>query len=160
MSFLALGIREVGLTLRQRRAILAVIAGVLGLVIGIVGEANFAPGSKYEYFLLVISYWIATWLGVVLTDYWLTRGEYDERHFFETRYQRWQGVVAMAVALVVSVGLFSNYPQIYVGPVPKAYPAIGDITFIVGFAVSAGLYLLFNQLGARERLGVGATQTG
>src|SRR5207249_4977787 len=52
MSLVALGIREMGLTLRQRRALLAVTAGVLGYIIGLVGQANVGPGSKYEYFLL------------------------------------------------------------------------------------------------------------
>src|SRR5438034_9949592 len=126
MSLVALGIREMGLTLRQRRALLAVSAGVLGYVIGIVGQANVGPGSKYEYFLLLISYWIAPWLAVVLTDYWLRRGDYgDESIFYDTKYNRWQGLAAMAIGLVVSVYLFSNNPIVYTGPVPNAVPGIG-----------------------------------
>ncbi|HEV2477531.1 MAG TPA: cytosine permease, partial [Candidatus Dormibacteraeota bacterium] len=53
MSLVALGIREMGMTLRQRRAVLAIAAGVLGYVIGLVGQANVGPGSKYESFLLL-----------------------------------------------------------------------------------------------------------
>src|SRR6267143_1644604 len=37
MSLVALGIRELGMTLRQRRAMLAVLAGVLGYLIGVIG---------------------------------------------------------------------------------------------------------------------------
>jgi purine-cytosine permease-like protein len=149
MSFLALGIREMGMTLRQRRAALAVLAGIVGLVIGIIGQANLAPGTKYEQFLLLISYWIAAWEGVVFVDYLLNRGRYDERHFFSTRWNRWQGVVAMAIALGASIYLFANDYPLYVGKVPTAYPQLGDITFIVGFVVSAALYFLFN-LGRRS----------
>src|SRR5207249_4482497 len=58
MSLVAVGIREMGMTLRQRRALLAVSAGVLGYIIGLVGPANVGPGSKYEFFLLLISYLI------------------------------------------------------------------------------------------------------
>src|SRR5579872_1963629 len=47
MSLVAIGIKEMGMTLRQRRALLAVAAGVLGYVIGLVGQANVGPGSKY-----------------------------------------------------------------------------------------------------------------
>lgn len=148
MSFLALGIREMGMTLRQRRAALAVLAGVIGLVIGIIGQANLAPGTKYEQFLLLISYWIAAWEGVVFVDYLLTRGNYDERHFFDTHWNRWQGLAAMAIALVVSVYLFANDYPLYVGKIPTSFPALGDITFIVGFVVSAALYWLFS-LGRR-----------
>src|SRR5713226_9259037 len=107
MSLVALGIREMGLTLRQRRAAIAILAGVIGYVGGLIFQANVAPGSKYESFLLVISYWIAPWLAVVFVDYWLRRGDYgDESMFYNTRHTRWQGFVAMAVGLVISVWLF------------------------------------------------------
>jgi NCS1 nucleoside transporter family len=150
MSLVALGIREMGLTLRQRRALLAVAAGVLGYIIGIVGQANVGPGSKYEYFLLLISYWIAPWLAVVLVDYWLRKGDYgDESMFYDTKYQRWQGVAAMAIGLVVSVGLFANVYSIYTGPIPNGNPGIGDITFIVGFVLTGVLYYAFNMVGRR-----------
>src|SRR5437763_6703219 len=118
MSLVALGIREMGLTLRQRRAALAIAAGVLGYVIGLLGKANVGPGSKYESFLLLISYWIGCWLAVVLVDYWMRKGDYgDESIFYDTKYQRWQGVAAMAIGLVVSVFLFANVYSIYTGKV-------------------------------------------
>jgi nucleobase:cation symporter-1, NCS1 family len=149
MSLVAVGIREMGLTLRQRRALLAVSAGVLGYIIGIVGQANVGPGSKYEFFLLLISYWIGPWLAVVLTDYWLRKGDYgDESIFYDTKHQRWQGVTAMAIGLVVSVWLFANN-IIYTGVVPSANPGIGDITFIVGFVLTGVLYYAFNMLSRR-----------
>ena len=152
MSLVALGIREMGLTLRQRRAALAIAAGVLGYVIGLLGKANVGPGSKYEYFLLLISYWIGPWLAVVLTDYWMRRGDYgDESIFYNTKYQRWQGVAAMAIGLVFSI---------YTGKVPEAYPQIGDITFIVGFLLTGALYYAFNMMSRREttRAGVAGSR--
>jgi len=160
MSLVALGIREMGLTLRQRRALLAVVAGVLGYIIGLVGQANVGPGSKYEYFLLLISYWIGPWLAVVLTDYWIRRGDYgDESMFYDTKYQRWQGVTAMAIGLVVSVFLFANVFSIYTGKVPEAYPQIGDITFIVGFVLTAALYYAFTMVGRRATSPAGMAES-
>ncbi|HEX2680227.1 MAG TPA: cytosine permease, partial [Candidatus Dormibacteraeota bacterium] len=133
LSLVAVGIREMGMTLRQRRAVLAVGAGVLGYVIGIIGQANVGPGSKYESFLLLISYWIGCWLAVVFVDYWIRKGDYgDESIFFDTKYNRWQGFAAMAIGLIVSVGLFGNVYGVYVGPIPNNNGSIGDITFIVG----------------------------
>ena len=150
MSLVAVGIREMGLTLRQRRAVLAVGAGVLGYVIGIVGQANVGPGSKYEFFLLLISYWIAPWLAVVFVDYWLRKGDYgDESIFYDTKNQRWQGAAAMAIGLVVSVWLFSNN-LLYTGVVPNANPGIGDLTFVVGFILTGALYYAF-QLASRRQ---------
>ena len=151
LSLVAVGIREMGMTLRQRRAALAVAAGVLGYIIGLVGQANVGPGSKYESFLLLISYWIGCWLAVVLVDNWMRRGDYgDESIFFNTRYNRWQGVVAMLLGLVVSVGLFGNVYGVYVGPIPNGNPGIGDITFIVGFVLTGALYYAFQMVGGRQ----------
>src|SRR5579864_807385 len=143
MSLVSLGIREMGMTLRQRRAVLAIVAGVIGYFGGLYLEAHNYQ-ENYTNFLLLISYWIAAWLGVILTDYWMRRGNFgDEEVFYDVHFQRWVGFIAMAVGLIVSIGLFSNN-AIYTGPIPKAVSQIGDITFIVGFVVSAVLYYILS----------------
>jgi NCS1 family nucleobase:cation symporter-1 len=159
MSLVALGIREMGMTLKQRRAMLAIVAGVIGYVGGIVFQAQVAPGGKYEGFLLLISYWIAPWLAVVFVDYWLRRGRYgDESIFYNTKHMRWQGFVAMAVGLVVSVWLFASN-SLYVGYVAFNYPQYGDLTFIVGFVITAVLYLAFN-MNLRAQTAASTTPAG
>jgi len=151
MSLVSLGIREMGLTLRQRRAALAILVGVIGFALGVYFNAQVAPGSKYEFFLLLISYWIAPWLAVVFVDYWLRGGNYgDESMFYKTSYNRWQGVTAMAIGLLVSVYLFANDAGVYVGPIPANNANFGDITFIVGFLITGALYYVFN-LGLRKQ---------
>jgi NCS1 nucleoside transporter family len=151
MSLVAVGIREMGMTLRQRRAMLAIGAGVLGYLIGIIGQANVGPGSKYEYFLLLISYWIGCWLAVVFVDYWVRKGDYgDESIFYNTANQRWQGFAAMLIGLAVSVYLFGNVYGVWVGPIPNGNPGIGDITFFVGFALTAVLYYAFDMISPRK----------
>lgn len=145
MSLVSLGIKEMGMTLRQRRAALAIIVGVIGFIGGIAFQAQVAPGGKYETFLLLISYWIAPWLAVVFVDYWLRKGDYgDESMFYDTKTFRWQGLVAMAAGLVIPVWLFANVYPLYVGPIPTNSPDIGDVTFIVGFVLTAVLYYVFN----------------
>ena len=69
MSFLAAGIK---IPFALRRAIVALGFGVIGFFIAWSALAD--AGTKYENFLLVIAYWIAPWLGVVLTDRLLRRG--------------------------------------------------------------------------------------
>jgi nucleobase:cation symporter-1, NCS1 family len=153
MSLVALGIKEMGMTLRQRRAMLAILAGVIGYFGGLYLESR-GVASQYTNFLLLISYWIATWLAVVFVDYWLRKGDYgDESIFYNTKYLRWQGLVAMAVGLVVSVGLFANVFGLYVGPIPTNNPNIGDVTFIVGFVITAVLYYVFNMNLGKETAG-------
>ena len=69
MSFLALGIR---LPLSLRRAIVALVFGVVGFFVALSGLHD--AGTKYTNFLLVISYWIGPWLGVFFADQLLRRG--------------------------------------------------------------------------------------
>jgi nucleobase:cation symporter-1, NCS1 family len=144
MSFLVLGVK---LPSHIRRAIVALAAGVVGYVLGVILQSS-GVVSKYENFLLLISYWIAPFLGVVLVDYWLRRGTYDEKLFYDTHYRPWKGFAAMAIGILVSVPFWNN--AIFTGPVPKSTPGIGDVTFVVGFVVAAAIHLVLN-LDLRRR---------
>ena len=147
MSFLTLGIR---LPLRLRRALVAVASGALGLAIGLVFKAQVGPGSHYENFLLAITYWITPYLAVVLVDYWLRRGAYDEPEFFDRRRLRWRAPLAMAAGMAASVPFWDQGHPIPLGWFPKHYPQIGDLSFFVGFTVAALVYLALNATALRN----------
>ncbi|MDP9093252.1 MAG: cytosine permease [Actinomycetota bacterium] len=145
MSFLAMGIR---LPFGLRRAIVALVFGTIGLFVAWSGLHNSA--QKYENFLLVISYWIGPWLGVVFADRWLRRGTSIDGVLDDAAQQgsvEHPGAIAMIVGIVASVWLFANQTDL-VGIVPHHHPAWGDITFEVGFLISAGLYYLLYRLSA------------
>jgi len=144
LSFTAMGFH---LPLRAARAITAVAFGVLGLVVAFLGLKDV---SRYENFLLVISYWIGPWLGVYLTDWYLRRRHQVAGFLFDRAHGPIAGWVSMLVAMVVSVWLFANQ-TLYVGLVAKAVPGIGDIAFFVGFLIAAALYLvLFRSRQGQE----------
>ena len=140
MSFLALGIK---LPLTLRRAIVAIVFGVAGFFVALSGLSD--AGQKYNNFLLVIAYWIGPWLGVFFTDQLLRRRKNVAGFLFDRKHNPWAGVTAMAVAIGLSIWLFANQSD-YVGVVPKHYPAVGDLTFEVGFVLAALLYALFFRL--------------
>ncbi|MBF4633413.1 cytosine permease [Agreia pratensis] len=148
MSFLAIGIK---IPFERRRAIVALGFGVLGFVIALLAMSD--AGASYENFLLVISYWIAPWLGIVLADRWLRRGTavlalvVDEKN----KYRNPAGIIAFVIAAVVSIGLFSNQ-AVYVGLIVRSTPEIGDLTALVGFALAAVLYVVVFRL-VRPALG-------
>jgi NCS1 family nucleobase:cation symporter-1 len=136
MSFLAAGVR---IPFYLRRAIVAVGFGVIGFFIALAASGD--PKATYENFLLVIAYWIAPWLGVVLTDRYFRRGtRIAELLGDDAKYRNWAGLIAFVVALVVSVWLFSSQ-VLYTGPIAKAAP-IGDLTPLVGFVLAAVLYVV------------------
>jgi NCS1 family nucleobase:cation symporter-1 len=139
LSFTAMGFK---LPLKAARAITAIAFGVLGLVVAWLGLKDV---SKYENFLLVISYWIGPWLGVYLTDQVLRRGHRVDGFLFDRRHNPWAGWVAMLVAMVVSVWLFANQ-SLYTGIVPKKVPEFGDVAFFVGFLLAGVLYAVFFPL--------------
>jgi purine-cytosine permease-like protein len=147
MSFWTLGIRW---GLRLRRAISAVVFGAIGLVIGLLLQANAQPGSKYENFLLLITYWITPYLAVVITDFFLRRGKYAESIFYSATHNTWKGAVAMLAGIAASVPFWNQ--TAYVGWVPSHYPQVGDLSFFAGGIVATVLYLIFYQVGRRPAL--------
>jgi nucleobase:cation symporter-1, NCS1 family len=143
LSFVAMGIR---LPLALRRAIVALAFGVIGFIVALFGLHNAA--ITYDDFLLVISYWIAPWLAVVFTDQIFRRRApvaETERLLFNTRYRNWGGPIAMLAGMGLSIWLFSNQTE-YTGVVPTHVPAVGDITFEVGFVLTALVYVLVRQV--------------
>src|SRR6266568_112723 len=143
MSFVAMGIK---LPLALRRAIVALVFGVIGFVVAITGLHD--AGAKYTDFLLIIAYWIAPWLAVMFCDQFLYRRRSlaeEEGLLFDKQYSNWAGPVAMVAGVVLSVWLFSNQTK-YIGPIPKHVPSVGDLTFEAGFVITAVVYLTWHAL--------------
>jgi NCS1 nucleoside transporter family len=137
ISFIAMGIRIPG---HVARAATTVVFGVAGTIVAFLGLKN--AGQNYEDFLLVIAYWIAPWLAVVLVDRYLHRegDQSDRRPLLDDHgYRNWAGPIAMLLGMAVSIWLFSNQVK-YTGPVPKHHPSFGDITFEIGFVIAAVSY--------------------
>ena len=146
MAFLTLGIR---LPLEKRRAISALVFGAIGLVIGLALQANVGPGTKYENFLLLITYWITPWLAVIITDFVLHRGQYPERVFYDMGWANWKGFVAMLAGIVATIPFWDQGDPIPLGIVPKNYPQFGDLSFFAGAIVATVVYLVLYQVTKR-----------
>ena len=113
-------------------------------------DATIDRRSSYENFLLVISYWIGPWLGVVFADWYARRGHRVDGFLFDRQHRPYAGWLAMLVGIVISVWLFADQ-TLYTGVVPSAVPEFGDIAFFVGFLIAAALYLgLFQAQRGRE----------
>jgi nucleobase:cation symporter-1, NCS1 family len=147
LSFVATGIN---LPLALRRAIVALGFGVIGFIVALTGLHD--AGAKYTNFLLIIAYWIAPWLAVVFCDQYLRRKTelgVIERMLFDRKHTNWAGPAAMITGMVISIWLFSNQTE-YVGVIPSHWPAVGDITFEVGFVLTAAIYLSWHAVTDRR----------
>ena len=142
MSLLASGVLKVK-GIGKIRAITTVIVGILGFFLANWAMGN--PKNNLEHFLLVMAYWIGPWLGVIAADKILRKGASVERFLFASR-ENPAGPIAFLVATGLSIWLFSNQSY-YVGYFPKHNGNLGDITFLVGFALSFALYFV---LGAKK----------
>jgi NCS1 nucleoside transporter family len=154
LSFVAMGIK---LPLALRRAIVALVFGVIGFIVALTGLHD--AGAKYTNFLLIIAYWIAPWLAVVFCDQFLRRRTpltKIEPMLFDRRHHNWAGPVAMIAGMAISIWLFSNQTE-YVGVVPSHVPAVGDITFEVGFVLTAAIYLIWHAIADRRPSAVTAS---
>jgi NCS1 family nucleobase:cation symporter-1 len=148
-SSLSLSLSATGVRLPTAfgRAVLALLLGAAALGIGMLVLDRVDGFTNY---LLVVSYGTAPWIGVVLADRLLCRRPDALALCTDRRHVNRAGPVAMLTALVVSVGLFGNQ-ALYVGPVPRAVPQIGDVTLLVGFVLGFVLYAVLRPGGRPTR---------
>jgi len=140
MSFLAMGFN---FGFKTRRAVMVAIAGVFGTITAYLAiTGNFV--QQFEGFLLVVSYWVAPWIAVVLTDSILRKGQDVGALAQNSKRENAAGVIAFVVAVVVSIWGFCNQIA-YTGPLAKQY-SLGDVTPVVGFVLAAVLYAVLAKV--------------
>ena len=144
MSFLAMGVK---LGFKARRAIMVAIAGVIGGITAYFGVTNGDVGHQLENFLLVVSYWVAPWIAIVLLERLFTGGKDAGAHALAPK-NTFAAIIAFVVAVSVAIYFFSNQVY-YKGPLAADY---GDIAALVGFVLAGGLYtILRNVLGEAKK---------
>jgi nucleobase:cation symporter-1, NCS1 family len=145
LSFLSLGVRFG--CLHRHRIVVAVMLGGLGYALALAGAAD--AGRAYESFLLLLGYWIAPFLGVVLADAIQRRGSWDMRVFADRQHVPWAGLAAMMVGMAGSAPFWNQ--ATWHGPLADAAPWLGDVSFAVGFVASAAVYATGAVLGRAKR---------
>ncbi len=141
MSFLTIGVK-IGTNLR--RGIFIIIFGLIGFFVARSAISN--PANNYENFLLIMSYWIGPWLGVIFADKILRKGKSIQGMLYANR-ENIMGPIAFLIGAVVSIVGFCNQTwghgksfRLVLGVVVKHAPDLGDITFLVGFVISFVIY--------------------
>ena len=122
----------------------------VGVLIALIGYKHFV--SNLSNFLDVLLTIFIPWSAVNLTDYFLVRrGNYDVTAFFIPNgvYGKfaWRGVLAYAIGLAAQWP-FVSQPD-YVGPL-VSHLGGADISWLVGFFVSAVVYLILVVSSAPE----------
>jgi NCS1 family nucleobase:cation symporter-1 len=118
-----------------------------------------ATASKFQNILLFSAYWIAPFFAVILIDWRRRGGRVSHRRL--VRLMRWRNLppgIPALVALVLGFGAMIPFmdTSLYVGPVASRLDG-ADLSFYVGFAVAAAIYLPLRHLVPPDREDVEAT---
>ncbi|MEY4423601.1 MAG: hypothetical protein RLZZ258_704 [Actinomycetota bacterium] len=146
MSFIAAGVK---LGFKTRRAIMVVLAGVLGGALSYFAvEDNFR--FIFELFLLTVGYWLAPWVAILVVDRLLRKGQdIDKLIREETKHSNIAGPIAFVVATAVSVYLFAKaeMPTVqFYGQLTGPGADNGDWTALSGFVLASVLYFVIFKL--------------
>lgn len=146
MSFIAAGVK---LGFKTRRAIMVVLAGVIG---GGLSYLAVQDDVKYffELFLLTVGYWLAPWVAILVVDRLLRKGQdIDKLIKEETKHSNIAGPITFVLVTIVSISLFAKTEL----PSYKFYGALtgpgadnGDWTAAVGFVSAAVIYFVLYKL--------------
>lgn len=124
-----------------KRWIAALVLGLLGGVLSYIGGQS-GYYENYSNFLFVLSYWISPWLAVVAADYWLVRRHLpDVDQFYDKSRRIKAGFWAFLIGFAASIPFFNQ--SLFIGPIAKAYPQIGDLSYYVSFVIAFLLYVIF-----------------
>ena len=146
MSFIAAGVK---LGFKTRRAIMVVLAGVIGGGLSYFAvEDNFR--FLFELFLLTVGYWLAPWVAILVVDKILRKGQ-DIRPLIaeDSKHENWIGPVVFVVTVASSIFLFakSEMPTVkFYGIFTGAGPENGDWTALAGGLSAAVLYYVLFKL--------------
>jgi NCS1 family nucleobase:cation symporter-1 len=128
------------------------VIGVLGTVVLLLAGTNpLKLEEEFSNYLLILAYWIAPWLAIVISDFYLFhKGRYETASLYRNNGVRWAGLIAYVVGIVVSIPFWSqtNFTGFIAAKLQGA-----DITYYVGFLVAGGLYLVL----ARPRTATAAS---
>jgi NCS1 family nucleobase:cation symporter-1 len=136
----------VAFRIRVPRWAASVAVGVFGAAIALWGSSTRSTANGYAEFLLLLSYWCAPWVAVVLADWWLHRGERRDPYAASA----WKpGLIAFFAGVLASVPFWNQ--ALFVGAFARAFPQYADLAYYVGFAVAAACMLLLGSTALARR---------
>jgi NCS1 family nucleobase:cation symporter-1 len=120
---------------RVPRPFAALLTTSIGFILALLGAAKFA--DLFSNYLVLLMYWIAPWVAIVLTDWWMFRGAPE-------RVRRWSsGATIFLIVTPLTLVLFSSTIA-YTGPIARLLGGT-DIGFYVGFFTASLAYALVER---------------
>jgi len=116
----------------MKRYTTAMVSGSIGVLLVSFGDSHLT--DTYKNFLVLLSYWIAPWLGVILVDFYVhgTSGQPSGK------YSGAAGNIAFWVGIIASVPFMSSV--LFTGPLANNYLGGADISYFISLSISALIY--------------------
>lgn len=143
----AISIQTMGVPVKRHTAVVFICAA--SYLVALWGQTGFNDG--FTVFLNLTAYFVAPYVMVLICDYILgnRRSERGLRELFDkTRKVEW-GFIAWAAGVLGSIPFWIS--AVYTGPIAAANPQLGDLTFYVGAAIAAIVYLATYRLPRLSR---------
>jgi NCS1 family nucleobase:cation symporter-1 len=130
------------LDVKTKRWKTVVAGGVIGLVLSLVGGANFA--LNFQNFLLILDYWITPWLAIILVDFYLARRTSTMN---AERAPEWDygalGVYGLSILISVP---FMSWPTGYIFPLASRLFQGADFSYFISFIIAAVLIYAYRKM--------------
>ncbi|MDQ0260581.1 NCS1 family nucleobase:cation symporter-1 [Sinomonas atrocyanea] len=138
----AISIQTMGIPVKRHTGVIFIC--VISYVVALWGQDGFNEG--FTAFLNLTAYCIAPYVAVLVCDYLFggRRSERGLRELFDKKRKFEWGFVAWAVGVIASSPFWMS--SIYTGPIAKALPGIGDLSYYVGALVAALVYFATYRL--------------
>jgi NCS1 family nucleobase:cation symporter-1 len=126
---------------RQIRVVTILLVGLTATIAGAYMPADFL-NTSFATILVVLSYLMAPWTAINLTDFFLVRrGHYSIREMFSRvgiyGNWNWRGIAAYLLTFVIMIPFM--YLSFYQGPIALALGGV-DIAFFVGIPIGGLVY--------------------
>ncbi|MCL5057385.1 MAG: hypothetical protein M1130_05190 [Actinobacteria bacterium] len=132
MAMYSGGLAALAMGLPLKRWASALLTAGLGALIISFGSGELA--HTYTNFLLLLSYWIAPWLGVVLSDFYYHRAN----PLRKDEPKGWIGIISFLCGVSISIPFMSSV--LYAGPIARNYLGGADISYFLSLLVSVLVY--------------------
>lgn len=135
--------------IRLPRAVLGVVAGIVGYAVTIYFVRTPSFASAFDNWMVSLILWLSPWAGVILADFYIRRrGRIDVDQLYAEPSKsvygdiNWGAIVAFAVGLIAGWSVEDGLVAQLQGPISIHLLRGADLSWLVGFLVAGGLYLL------------------
>jgi NCS1 family nucleobase:cation symporter-1 len=128
----------------------------------VVGVVSFAAAlwlyygnfyNSFQNWLLLVTYWVGPWLGIVVVDWLMRKSKFDEAVVvsFSRLPSGRNALIALVVGFVASIPFMNQ--SLFEGPAAIALNG-ADVTYVAGFVVAAVLYWVMETWFGRTSVAV------